>query len=251
MKSLRINGLYIFRSMSFPPELSIKYSRPNGQTVESNQVDSWELKASRRALRNLKTLLAGQPMLDLLQNQIEVANAYFKDIIERSNGQYGESRIDLQAKGITLAQFMEWWKVWMVELQKPELKQKVFLDTMVPAHPEHYALPSVGGGIVETIGEHVARVHIQPCVNPPDFVRAYGDPTYQQLPAIGTLDDGSVLFYILQEVRDSEEGCDFRLRLLFPAAAPQVFFDEHAEHLAVEFRSFIGTAFAWHQKQSN
>lgn len=237
--------------MSLPTAVSIKYSWPNGKTIENNEVDFWELQASRRALRNLKTLLAGQPMLDLIQNQIEEANAYYKDIIEKSNGQYRESRIDLNAKGITLAQFMEWWKIWMAELQKPEIKQQVFLDTVSPAHPEHYALPSNSAGIVETIGEHIARVHIQPCTNPPDFVREYGDPTYQHLPAIGTLDDGSILFYILQELRDSEEGCDFRLRLLFPTSAPQVFFDEHAEHLAVEFRSFINTAFEWNQKQSS
>lgn len=238
--------------MPSPPELSLQYSWPSGQSVENNQVDSWELQASRRALRNLKTLLAGQPMLDLLQKQIEESDAYYKDIIEKSNGQYRESRIDLKAKGITLAQFMAWWKVWMAELQSPEIKQKVFLDTMVPAHPEHYALPPYNsGGIVETIGDHVARVRILPCANPPDFVKAYGDSTYLHLPAIGTLDDGSILFYILQEIRDSETGCDFRLRLLFPAAAPQVFFDEHAEHLAVEFRSFINTAFSWNQKQSS
>jgi len=136
------------RSMSSPPALSLKYSWPNGQTVDNNEVDSWELKASRRALRNLKTLLAGQPMLDLLQKQIEEADAYYKDVIARSNGQYKESRIDLKAKGITLAQFMEWWKVWMVGLQTPELQQQVFLDTMVPAHPEHYTLPSPNSGIV-------------------------------------------------------------------------------------------------------
>ncbi|KAI8888331.1 hypothetical protein K501DRAFT_282837 [Backusella circina FSU 941] len=234
--------------MSSPPALSMNYSWPNGPIVHDNEVDSWELKASRRALRNLKTLLAGQPMLDLLRNQIEEADAYYKDIIAKSNGQYKESRIDLQAKGISLAQFMAWWKVWMAELQNPEIKQKVFLDTMVPAHPEHYTLPSYGAGIVETIGEHVARVEIKPCMDPPDFVKAYGDPTYTHLPAIGTLEDGSILFYILQEIRDSEDGCDFRLRLIFPAAAPQVFFDEHAQHLAIEFRSFINTAFEWNQK---
>ncbi|KAK4510696.1 Alpha subunit of the F1 sector of mitochondrial F1F0 ATP synthase [Mucor velutinosus] len=236
--------------MPSPSAVSLSYSWPNGKSVDNTQVDSWELKASRRALKNLKTLLAGQPMLDLIKNQIDEADAYYKDIIEKSNGEFKESRIDLKAKGITLTQFMAWWKVWMVELQQPDIKQQVFMDTMVPAHPEHYALPANKGGIVETIGEHIARVHIRPCANPPDFVKAYGDPSYQHLPAIGTLEDGSVLLYILQEIKDSEEGCDFRLRLLFPAAAPQVFFDEHAEHLAIEFRSFIDTAFKWNQKHS-
>lgn len=48
-----------------------------------------------------------------------------------------------------------------------------------------------------------------------------------------------------------KEGCDLRLRLLFPAAAPQVLFQEHAEHLAFESTSFIDTAVAWNQKQSS
>lgn len=236
--------------MSLTSSVSLEYCWPTGESVDNNQVDSWELKASRRALKNLRTLLAGQPMLDLIKNQIEEADTYYKDIIEKSNGEFKESRIDLKAKGITLAQFMAWWKVWMAELQQPDVKQQVFMDTMVPAHPEHYALPANHGGIVETIGEHIARVHIKPCASPPDFVKAYGDPSYQHLLAIGTLEDGSILLYILQEIRDSEEGCDFRLRLLFPASAPQVFFDEHAEHLAIEFRSFINTAFEWNQKLS-
>ncbi|GAA5802109.1 hypothetical protein HPULCUR_007570 [Helicostylum pulchrum] len=231
--------------------LSLQYSRKNGETVENSEVDSWELKTSRRALRNLKTLLAGQPMLDLLKDQIEAADKYYKSIIVKSNGEYKESRIDIQAKGISLAQFMAWWKVWMTELHTPEKKQQVFLDTMIPAHPEHYTLPLHGAGIVETIGEHVARVTIKPCVDPPEFVLKYRDPNYQPLPAIGTLEDGSILFYILQEVQDSDEGCNFRLRLLFPAAAPEVFFEEHAEHLAIEFRSFIDTAFEWNKKQSS
>lgn len=230
------------------PTLSLEYSYPNGQAVSSNDVDSWELKASRRALKNLKTLLAGQQMLDLLAPQIAEADAYYKEIITKSNGEYKESRIDLKAKGLKVADFMDWWKEWMGELSNPEIKQKTFLETMVPAHPEHYALPPYPSGIVETIGEHIARVQIKPIFDPPAFVKAYGDPSYQPLSAIGTLDDGSVLFYILQELRDCPEGSEFRLRLLFPAAAPQVFFEEHAEHLAVEFRSFITSAFERQQQ---
>lgn len=189
-------------------------------------------------------------MLDLLHEQLEAADVYYKDIIAKSNGQYKESRIDLAVDGMTKAEFLAWWKHWMIALSNPETKQKTFLDTMVPAHPEHYAPPPYPAGIIETIGEHVARVRIQPSMDLPEFVKAHSDPSYQPLSAIGTLDDGSILFYIFQEVREARErGCDFRLRLLFPAAAPQVFFDEHAEHLAVEFRSFLATA-AMHQSEA-
>jgi hypothetical protein len=237
--------------MSTQPSLSLEYSWPSGKAVETSDVDSWELKASRRALKNLKTLLAGQVMLDLLKPAIEEADIYYKDIINRSNGEYKESRIDLKARGLKVAHFMSWWKEWMGDLQDSEIKQKTFLETMVPAHPEHYALPPYPSGVVETIGEHIARVQIKPIFDPPPFVRAYGDPSYQPLSAIGTLDDGSILFYILQELRDCDDGSEFRLRLLFPAAAPQVFFDEHAEHLAVEFRSFITSAFERQQRLVN
>lgn len=238
--------------MSSPPKsLSLEYSRPNGTPVTTSDIDSWELKASRRALKTLKTLLSNQAMLDLLKPAIEKADIYYKDIINKSNGNYKESRIDLKARGLKVADFMDWWKEWMADLQNSEIKQKTFLETMVPAHPEHYALPPYPSGVVETIGEHIARVQIKPTFDPPAFVRAYGDPSYQPLSAIGALDDGSILFYILQELRDRDEGSDFRLRLLFPAAAPQVFTDEHAEHLAVEFRSFVTSAFERQQRLVN
>lgn len=232
--------------MSSPPNLSLTYSHPNGEAISTASIDSWELKASRRALKNLKTLLSNQQMLDLLAPEIAKADAYYKSIIAKSNNEFKESRIDLQARGLKVAHFMAWWEEWMSDLQDPETKHETFLETMVPAHPEHYALPPYPSGVVETIGEHIARVQIRPIVNPPEFVRAYGDPSYMPLSAVGTLDDGSVLFYILQELRDCEGGSEFRLRLLFPAAAPQVFSDEHAEHLAVEFRSFINLAFERH-----
>ena len=237
--------------MSTQQELSFTYSKPNGAIIQDSQVDAWELKASRRALKNLRTLLAGQPILDLLKDQMDEADVYFKEFIEKSDGKFKESSVVIQAKDITAAQFMAWWKDCMGDLAKPEAKQKAFLDSIVPAHPEHYTVAPYDAGVVETIGEHVARVRIQLCFDLPDFVLAYADPSSdQRIPGIGTLDDGSVFFYIYHELRDSEEGCHFRLRLLFPEAAPQVFFDEHAEHLAVEFRSFIATAIAWNQKQS-
>jgi hypothetical protein len=230
------------------PSLSLEYSRPSGKAVTINDIDTWELKASRRALKTLKTLLSNKAMLDLLEPSIKEADIYYKDIITRSNGSYRESRIDLKAKGLKIAHFMAWWQEWMGDLQDAETKQKTFLETMVPAHPEHYALPPYPSGVVETIGEHIARVQIKPIFDPPAFVKAYGDPSYQPLSAIGILDDESVLFYILQELRDCDDGSEFRLRLLFPSEAPQVFFDEHAEHLAVEFRSFITSAFERQQR---
>ena len=123
--------------MPSPPSLSLEYFRPNGNPVATSDIDSWELKASRRALKTLKSLLSNKTMLDLLRPAIEEADIYYKNIINRSNGEYKESRIDLKARGLKVADFMDWWRDWMTDLQNPEIKQKTFLETMVPAHPEH------------------------------------------------------------------------------------------------------------------
>ncbi|KAK5311766.1 hypothetical protein LTR93_011608 [Exophiala xenobiotica] len=237
--------------MSLPSGLSIEYLLPNGQAVSSHEVDAWELKASRRALRNLRTLLEGQPMMDLIQKQIEEADTYYKNLIVESKGQYKESRIDLHATGITIGQFMQWRKEWMEDLMTEEGRRDFYLNTMVPAHPEHYAVPPYPVGIIETIGEHIVRVRLHNDFPVPDFVLKYGDPSYANVPLVGSLDDGSVLFYVFQEFRDSGDGCDLILRLLFPAAAPEILFSEHAEHLAIEFRSFFIRAVRRSQSKSS
>ncbi|RTE81114.1 hypothetical protein BHE90_004397 [Fusarium euwallaceae] len=228
-----------------PSDLSIECHHPDGQTVSNVEIDAWELKASRRALLNLKTLLYGQPMLDLLKTQIEEADAFYKQLVLDSNGEYKESRIDLKAKNFKSSDFMDWQKQLAEVMKSEEVKRDFFLKSVATAHPEHYAMPPYPVGIIETIGQLVARVQVRPDLPVPDFVKAYGDPSYVSIPVTGLLDDGTVLFYVLDEFRDAEDGsgCDIILRLLFPAAAPQVLFDEHAQHLAIEFRAFITEAY--------
>ncbi|KAK5112322.1 hypothetical protein LTR62_004285 [Meristemomyces frigidus] len=234
--------------MASRPGFSLECSLPNGRNLSTSEVDAWELKAARRGLLNLKTLLQGQPMLDLLAKQIEEGDAYFKSLIAKSNGQFKESRVDFRAKGITSSQFLEWFRIVDAK-ETPEGIRRFYLDIMAPAHPEHYALGPYPIGIVETIGQHICRVRIDNVVEVPDFVREYGDSTYnKKLPVTCYLDDGTVFFYGFQEIRDTEDGCDFRIRIIFPAASPQILFDEHAEHLAIEFRSWIAAAFGSRHK---
>jgi hypothetical protein len=104
-------------------------------------------------------------------------------------------------------------------------------------HPEHYTVPPYDSeGIIEVIGEHRARLRIEPTENVPAFVMEYGNAAFpMKKPTIAKLDDGTEAFYMLHEFRDTVEGCLLQLRLIFPAAAPQVFFDDHAEHLTIEF----------------
>jgi len=132
-------------------------------------------------------------------------------------------------------------------MKTPEQRHGFFLNTVAPAHPERYSLLLYDMGIIETIGEHIAHLRVHRDSEVPEFVLKYGNPSYNQVPPTGSSHDGSVFLYVLHEMRDTEEGCDFILRLLFPAAAPQVFFDEHAQHLAVEFRGFLNAVFEMNQ----
>ncbi|KAK4888333.1 hypothetical protein LTR49_028855 [Elasticomyces elasticus] len=228
--------------MSTPPGLSLECSLPTGQVLSPSELDAWELKAARRGLLNLKTLLEGERMLELLADQIAEGDAYFKGLLTESKGQFKESRIDFKAKGMKSAQFLAWFEK-IGGRQTTEGRREFFLETMAPAHPEHYSLGPYPMGVIETIGQHICRVRVDARVEVPDFVRAYGDDSYPtKMPVTGFLDDGTLFFYGLQELRDSEDGCDYRFRIIFPAAAPQVLFDEHTEHLAIEFGHWITTA---------
>ena len=228
--------------MASRPGFSLQCSLPNGRTLSTDEINTWELKAARRGLQNLKILLEGQQMLDLLEQQIEQGDTFFKDIIARSNGEFMESRVDFKATGLKSSQFLDWFR--QIDTNKtPEGIRRLYQDTMAPAHPEHYSLGPYPVGIVETIGQHICRVRCDPTAEVPHFVREYGDPTFEtKLPVTCYLDDGTIFFYGFQEIRDTEEGCDFRIRIIFPASSPQILFDEHTEHLAIEFRSFITAA---------
>ena len=131
-----------------------------------------------------------------------------------------------------------------LEESSQEVKDRMALEVILSAHPEHCMLPPYPEGIVEVIGKHIARLRIRVTGDVPDFVMEYGEPEYPvKKPTVGEVDDGTVLFCILHEFLDSKNGCDLIVRLLFPAASPQVFFDEHAERLYIEFRLGIQSAY--------
>lgn len=234
--------------MASEQTLSIQCTLPDGRKIGSSEIDGWELKAAYRALLNLKTLLYEQPILDLLAQQIQEGDTYFKDLIAKSDGRFTESRVDFSVQGLTSGQFLSWFKSIGAK-SAPESVKRLFLDIMAPAHPEHYALGPYSIGIVETIGGHICRVRIDNAVEVPDFVREYGDPAFEhKLPVTCYLDDGTVFFYGYQEIRDRDNGCDFRFRIIFPAASPKALLEEHVKHLAIEFKSWIAAAFRSCQK---
>lgn len=188
--------------MDSTSDLQIEFHAKD-HVYDDQAVDAWELRAARRALMNLKTLLYGQPMYDLIQKQIEASDAYYKEIIAASDGKYRECRVDLHVKGLTATQIQEFRMRQMKQAAgNQEAKDAMALDLMLPAHPEHYALPAdYKEGVIEVIGEHMARIRLEVTSDVPSFVMDYGHPDYpMKKPTVGQLDDGSVLFYILPDL---------------------------------------------------
>lgn len=198
-------------------------------------VDGWELRASRRALANIKTLLSQSAMLDLVQSQCKQGDVYFKRLVDSSSNQWRECTTDMYITGLKANDIASTRKKWLED-------EGAYQRRMINIHPEHYAIPHLDGqeGVVEVIGEHMARLRIVVTDDVPAFVMEFGDPMFEvKKPTIAKLHDGTPVFYILHEFRDTEAGCHLRLRLIFPAEAPEVFFKEHAEHLAIEFRAGV------------
>jgi hypothetical protein len=109
-------------------------------------------------------------------------------------------------------------------------------------HPEHYIPNPFPGsmGIIETLGAMPTRLRIVPTEDVPDFVSATADDAYPiKTPVRAELADGTLFAWIFHEFRDTPEGGDIILRVWWPDAAPEVFFEEHAQHFSVEFRRIL------------
>ncbi len=232
-------------STSLRPEaakVTVSGRTPNGDYTDET-CDAWELKASRRALKNLRTLLHGEPMRELLRAQIEEHDAKIRDVIAASNGEFLECRIDMDVEGFTATQMMQEQMARMQQSAGPSAKDDFVLNLFYPMHPEHYAVPPYeSGGVIETTGGLPTRarlVNLQ-FTELPEFAQKYADEAYPYKQcARGELDDGSVCGYILHEYRDTPTGAHLIFRGLFPAATPQIYFDDHYEHFAVEFRNHV------------
>lgn len=215
--------------------------RTMGRTVDESVVDHWELKAARRALRNLKAVAGGQVMMDLLAGQIEEGDRFHQDIVAASGGGYRESRTEFAVRGLSGTELAEWFRG---QAATGRFQDKALL---LNAHPEHYVEPpEYPGGMVETIGGRLTRFRVAVAKELPAAVAAYLDAAYpvSLMNAELTLDDGTPFAYCLHQARDTDTGADVVVRVVYPAAAPDSMIEGHCEHLAIEFRSWIRNAAA-------
>ena len=134
-------------------DVTVKASTPT-ETVGDQGIDEWELKASRRILRNLRTLLAGEQMLDLIKDQVEESDRQLKQYLAESDGEYTGTQVKLAIKGLSIAQFMPTLQEIMGGVASDDEKtRREALDMAFTAHPEHYAMvPGTPPAVIETMG---------------------------------------------------------------------------------------------------
>ncbi|MFD8896158.1 hypothetical protein [Streptomyces ardesiacus] len=223
-----------------PPPVSIDV-HTMGRTVDESQVDQWELKAARRALRNLKSVAGGQVMMDLLAGQIEAGDRYYRELVAASGGAYRESRTEFTIRGLSGTAMANWFSA--------QAGTGRFLDKslLLNAHPEHYVEPpTYTGGMVETIDGRLCRFKVSVARELPDAVAAFLDASYPVtlMTALLSLDDDTPFAYCLHQARDTDAGADVVVRVIYPSAAPDSMIEGHCEHLSIEFRSWIRNAAA-------
>jgi hypothetical protein len=228
------------------PKPFIKF-KLNGVSKSGADLDGLELQACSRALDNLRSLLFQKPMLDLLQDQIEEGDRYFESLIEASRGLFRECRIYMKVSGVSATDFKTTCSRWQVSQPLDDMARRY----VFPTHPEHYVVMQSPGAAeggpdcgVELIGEHMARIRYvdltQTIENVPTWLWHARNKEYEMMEVmVAKLDSGSKFFYVMNEFMDTEGGCKIRLRAFFPSAAPWSLINQHAEHLAVEFRNLL------------
>ena len=202
-------------------------------------VDKWEAEAAKRSSLNLRTLLALEPMQNLLADQIKESDKRIREYWENSDGDFNYGQCIMKIKGIdskTLLSSIR--ELFAGASGTPEQVKAHAIRNLFPVHPEHYTLKN--GANVETMGGLATLTKPMPYAvdQAPAFVRQLVDNLYPLCMAgAGPLLDGTPFTYVLQQFKDTEDGMEANLIIWYPAGCPAIYVEEHVEHYAVEFRN--------------
>jgi|SRR4051794_4588303 len=207
--------------------------RLSGEHTDST-IDGFELFSARRALELLKRKLGRERLLDLLGEEIAAGEAFLRDHLERSGGEETTGTTTLRATGITAAQFGAW-------LGAAFARQ----DVMLAGHPEHYSIhadPGRNVNIVETLDEYVCSFFMRPwdeSVIVDLELPSTADRTPTGRRSHMLLSDGTVVGSIANAFDEEPDGFTARLSVTLPVTCAPAVVEQHLEHFAVEFRTWI------------
>ena len=210
-----------------------RWVRLAGEDTDSG-IDGFELFSARRALALLKGKLGRIRLLELLSDEIAAGDAFLRGHLERSAGEQVTGTTTLRAHGITAAEFTGW-------LGRAFARE----DVMLAGHPEHYSIHAEPGrnvNIVETLGEYVCSFFMrewnESVVDEPERPSAAtGKPAGRRSHML--LQDGTVVGSIANAFDEEPDGFTARLLVTLPATCAPDVVEQHLEHFAVEFRTWI------------
>lgn len=190
-------------------------------------IDGFELFSARRALELLKRKLGRERLLDLLHEEIDAGDAFLRDHLERSGGAEAFGTTTLRAHGITAAEFGAWLGAAFARD-----------DVMLAGHPEHYSIHAEPGqlvNIVETLDDQVCSFFMRPWDD--SVTVEQGLPVERRSHML--LADGTVVGSIGNVSEEGPDGFTARLSVTLPATCAPEVIEQHLEHFAVEFRTWI------------
>ncbi|KAJ5861943.1 uncharacterized protein N7529_009253 [Penicillium soppii] len=197
--------------------------------------DEYELRFTRRALERIKERLGLEATEELIQPDIDESNEFWRKVLaENKGGDFKPARIELSVKGLKMDEFLPWFR--------NRCQRKV--PYMLAGQPEHWVVQSDEAGnekVIENLGPWVSRFFIkfEPASQPFQLRDMYEDFPLR-LTGYGHTDDGSINGYVLHQFRPHAEGSGFDVNLCiyFPASAPEILFEQHRQHLVVEFTNW-------------
>ena len=201
-------------------------------------IEAYELCSARRALALLKARIGRTALVELLHDDIAAGDTFLRDQLRRAAGRELTGTTVLRARGIGAAQFGG----WLAAAFGRE-------DVLLAAHPEHYSIHQAPGrdvNIVETLGDHICSFFMRPWNEAEVSRHGTGAGRNSTGGADGgglrrshlVLGDGTVVGSISTGFQDTADGLVAQLSVTLPdTCAPMV--EQHLEHFAVEFRTWI------------
>ena len=202
-----------------------------------------ELKQARRALAVVKNVIGPEQMLDLLSDRLDEGNAFWRKVLQSSDGELVPAIAEFRVKGLSAMEFSQWFK-----------NALSISDKLIAANPEHYRIywavsPSEnpdGFGtmsVTEALGGVLTKFNIH--FGGPELAYLPLDPDFPQK-VLGSLrlEDGSEIGRLMHQFRDCEGGMIAKFCILLPKGVPERVVTEHSEHLIVEWANWFESAVA-------
>ncbi|PYH42566.1 uncharacterized protein BP01DRAFT_359434 [Aspergillus saccharolyticus JOP 1030-1] len=197
--------------------------------------DEYELRFARRALERIKSHLGLEATEKLVQPDIDESNRFWQRVLaENTTGEFKPARIELSVKGITMEEFLPWFR--------NRCQRNV--SNMLAGQPEHWVVSADEQGnekVIENLGPWVSRFFIKfEAPSQPFQLNDIREDFPLRMTGYGHTDDGSINGYVLHQFRPHTDGSGFDVNLCiyFPASAPEVLFEQHRQHLVVEFTNW-------------